>query len=143
MKIIKLSTDNEISVHQYPVGDTYDVENKAIRTLIGDTCRLYEHVMPRRLYTELGGINEVGKQPGRCVSMLIDEEGRLKDLPINLVGSWLYQMDQHGNPIVGNILIVGEMWEDDGISFCGICEEQFGLLYPKLKKITEKARKYV
>ena len=49
--------------------------------------------------------------PGECVSMLIDEEGRLKPNRANLIGSYLYEYDKHGCPILGNILFIGERWE--------------------------------
>ncbi len=40
--------------------------------------------------------------------MLIDEEGKLRDgdLPINCIASDLYGADRHGDPIVGNAMIV-------------------------------------
>lgn len=46
--------------------------------MIGNDCELYEHVMPERLYTDLKMKDRPTKIPGQCVSMLIDEEGRLK-----------------------------------------------------------------
>lgn len=142
MNIIKVTADNEISVHEFPNGD-YSQQNKALRELIGPKCELYEHVMPRRLYKELGGSNKVTKEKGNCVSMLIDEEGLYHDLEINKVGSFLYETDIHGIPIVGTILIVGEQWlsDDEGIDLCGISKLQFDLLYPKLEELTKKARK--
>lgn len=40
--------------------------------------------------------------------LLIDEEGKLRDgeIPINCIASDLYASDQHGDPIVGNAVIV-------------------------------------
>lgn len=140
MKIIRISTRNEISLHDYPAG-TYNEQNKALRELIGPRCELYEHVMPKRLYTELGGSHKISTEKGECVSMLVDEEGRYHDLEMNLVGSYLYEMEKHGCVIVGNILIVGEVWSEDGIDFCGISDSQFESLYHKLKTLTEEARR--
>lgn len=139
MKLIKITTKNEISVHEFPEGN-YSEQNKALRKLIGPKCDIYEHVMPRRLYDELGGSNKVGKDKGSCVSMLVDEEGLYHDLDSNTVGSYLYESDKHGCCIMGNILIVGEQQTHDGIDFCGMSEQQFELLYPKLKKLVEEAR---
>ena len=59
-----------------------------------------------------------------------------------MVGSYLYETDRHGCAIVGNILIVGEEWGNDGIDFCGISDIQFDNLYPRLEKLTEKARNF-
>ena len=136
MKMIKITTENQISVHDFPEG-SFGEQNQALRTHIGPKCELYEHVMPKRLYSELCG----SRQRGNCVSMLIDEDGHYHELPENLVASWLYESDKHGYPILGNVLIVGEKWEGSGISFCGVPGDQFDLLFPQLRKLTEEARK--
>ena len=141
MKIIRITTENEISVHEFPEG-SYAMQNHTLRELIGPRCEIYEHVMPNRLQKELGGLNKVGKEKGSCVSMLIDEDGLYHDLDDNVVGSYLYETDKHGHVIVGNILIVGEVWTGDGIDFCGISDIQFNLLYLKLEELTKKARDF-
>ncbi|MBQ4145437.1 MAG: DUF3846 domain-containing protein [Clostridia bacterium] len=38
--------------------------------------------------------------------MIVDEEGKLKGNPINQVGSYLYQSHLHGDPIVGDVIIL-------------------------------------
>lgn len=134
MKIIKVSTELEMSVHEFPSG-TIREHNKALCELIGNGCDLVEHVMPKRLYTELKMPSSPVKEPGKCVSMLIDEEGRLKPNKANLIGSYLYEFDKHGCPIVGNILFIGEKMGDDGVEFCGISEENFSLLETELKNM--------
>lgn len=138
MKIIRITTSNEISVHDFPEG-THEEQCRILREYIGPQCLIYEHVMPRRLYTQLGGSAKAGNERGSCVSMLIDENGLYNDLEENLVGSWLYESDKHGNPIVGNILIVGEVWVEHGIDFCGMSDSQFNLLYPKLEELAKEA----
>lgn len=135
MRMIRITTDNEISVHEFPEG-TFAEENAVIREHIGPRCELYEGVRPKRLYNELGAATS--RNGG--VSMLVDEDGLYHELDMNTVGSWLYETDKHGHPIVGNILIVGTEWRGNGVSFCGISEEQFDLLYPQLEEITRKAR---
>lgn len=140
MKIIRISTDNEISVHEFPDELSVSEQNQFLRELIGPKCSLVEHVMPKRLYSHLGGSNRVSRERGSCVSMLVDEEGLWHDVPVNTVGSWLYETDIHGHFIVGNILIIGEVWHRDGINFCGMNEEQFSLLSPTLEMLTKKAR---
>lgn len=134
MNIIRISTDNEISVHEFPDG-SYDRQNEVLRTLIGNNCRIYERVMPERLYTELHMTTKLSNIPGRSVSMLSDEEGRLKENKANLIGSYLYKTDQHGCPIMGNILFVGEKWTRDGIDFCGIEDSVFKFLELQLKNM--------
>lgn len=132
MKLIRISTDLMISTHDFPTG-THDEQNKYLRELIGEDCRCYEHVLPKRLYTQLNMKNRPTKIPGQCVSMLIDEEGLLKEESVtNLVGSYLYESDIHRIPIVGNILFVGEEWAGYGIDFCGIEDETFKILLNEL-----------
>ena len=58
MNLIKISTDLELSVHEFPTG-THEEQNNKLRELIGNDCRLYEHVMPKRLYTELHQISSL------------------------------------------------------------------------------------
>lgn len=41
MRIIRISTDNKISIHDFPEG-SYQVQNEALRQLIGPRCELYE-----------------------------------------------------------------------------------------------------
>lgn len=142
MKLIKISTDIELSVHEFPSG-THEEQNQFLQELIGNDCRIYEHVMPDRLYTDLHMFDHPSKIPGQCVSMLIDEEGRLKENVPNLIGSYLYRSEQHGCPIMGNILFVGEEWGRDGIDFCGIEDSVFELLELELNNLifTMKATK--
>lgn len=127
-KIIKVSTDLEVTVHDYPQGNMRE-QNRALYELIGNGCDMIEHVMPVRLYNELGHSNHVKRSNSKCVSMLIDEEGLLKDNETNLIGSYLYGVDQHGQRIVGNVLFVTDVYEGDGISFTGIEPETFEKLH--------------
>ena len=65
--------------------------------------------------------------------MLVDEDGHLHQRKMNLVGSWLYETDIHGVPIVGDILIVGFSRKTGNI--CGLEEGMFSQLYSKFEKI--------
>jgi hypothetical protein len=135
MKLIKISTDLKLTVHDFPSGN-HSQQNEVLRKLIGDDCNLYEHVLPMHLYTTLHMKERPTNVPGQCVCMLIDEEGRLKKkLASNVVGSYLYETDKHNNPIMGNILFVGEEWGGDGIDFCGIEEAVFNTLKHQLDNI--------
>lgn len=109
MKIIKITTENEITTLEFPEGDITSV-NKRLYEMIGPKCELMEHVMPSRLYKILGASNRPKKEKGSCTSILMDEEAYYHDLEVNVVGSWLYESDLHGNPILGNILVIGEYW---------------------------------
>lgn len=135
MKMIKITTDLKMTIHEFPSGN-WNKQNKEIRELIGNNCGLYEHVMPVRLYRELHHKNHPTKTAGQCVSMLIDEEGLLKEeMKPNLLASYLYETDKHNNPIMGNVLFVGEKNTCDGIEFCGIEESVFKVLELQLNNM--------
>ena len=142
MKLIKISTDLEMTVHEFP-GGSYEQQNEFLCGLIGNHCNIYEHITPNRLYSDLHMKNHPTKVAGQCVSMLIDEEGLLKENEPNLIGSYLYETDRHGHPIMGNVLFVGEEWGSDGIDFCGIEDSVFQLLELQLRNMicTIKATK--
>lgn len=49
-------------------------------------------------------VNPVGlEHPYR---MMVNEEGLLRNLPLNLVGSLLYGTEIHGHPIVGDVIFL-------------------------------------
>ena len=52
MKIIRVTTDNIVTVHDYPNGD-FSQQNTALSELIGNGCELVEGVRPTRLYSKL------------------------------------------------------------------------------------------
>lgn len=131
MKLIRITEDNNISIHAFPEG-SYSDQNIILRELIGPKCELYEHVRPRRLYKEL---------EGKDVCMLVDEEGFYHDLDINLVGSYLYETDKHRYSIRGTILIIGEYENPYGYEFDGIPDQEFDELYRKLQELVDLARK--
>ena len=82
-------------------------------------------------------ILEKGKS--KAVEMLVDEEYLCRDNKpeINMIGSYLYESDKHGSPILGNVLFVGLAYgEDGGIDFTGIEGETFKKLYEQLLTIS-------
>lgn len=84
MKGIVVTTDLEIRIEEFS-----DPPYKTVGSAVGGYI---EHVKPARL-----------RHP---YCMIVNEEGRLLDLPLNYVGSYFYGTDQHGEPIVGNIVIM-------------------------------------
>lgn len=87
MKGIKITTDNIISTVDIQENGSplYDLMRKAVGGH-------FENVYPCRLK--------------RGFVMIVNEEGLLHDLPINTVGSYLYATDIHGQPIVGDVIIL-------------------------------------
>lgn len=83
-KGIVVTTDLEIRIEEFS-----DPLYKTVGSAVGGYI---EHVKPARL-----------RHP---YCMIVNEEGRLLDLPLNYVGSYFYGTDQHGEPIVGNIVIM-------------------------------------
>ena len=63
-------------------------------------CDCIEVVHPKRL--------------PRPYAMIVDESGLLKELPVNPLGSVLYETDKHGWPIVGTALLMKEAMTDEG-----------------------------
>ena len=61
MKMIKITTDNQISVHDFPER-SFEEQNKSLRDYIGPKCELFERVMPKRLYNQ--GKRELRKYVG-------------------------------------------------------------------------------
>ena len=53
--------------------------------------------------------------------MVVDEEGLCKDKPVlNFYASWLYETHKHGQPIVGNVLIMKQLIGEDGPEIGGM-----------------------
>lgn len=92
MKGLVITTKNEVRVQEFP---------EPTRKSIGDAVGGYfEVVRPVRL-----------KRP---YCMVVNEEGVILKLPINSFGSFLYGADYHGNPILGDIVLLKEGIDSNG-----------------------------
>lgn len=67
----------------------------------------------------VGGWMEIvhPKRLKRPYCMIVNDEGLLRNLPLNAFGSLLYGTDYHGVPIVGDIVLIKE-----GINSNGECD---------------------
>lgn len=92
MKGIVVNTDNTIEVKDFgkPL-------NEALGEIVGGYIETVHPCMLTSPYL-----------------MIVNEEGLLKDLPLNESGSTLYGTGIHGQPIVGNIVIMKEGPNEDG-----------------------------
>lgn len=101
---VKVGTDGKCAAVEMP-------ENADWRWYAGEIgCDHIEVVRPR-------GLDEP-------YVMIADEEGRLRDKPaLNPIASWLYKTHEHGQPIVGDVLIVQEEWGEDGAELQGMALE--------------------
>lgn len=71
-------------------------------------------------------------RPGRLPKgyvMIVDEEGLLKDNELNAVGCWFYETDKHGEPIVGNALILKEVYGEEGPECAGMDEDEIAKIF--------------
>ena len=76
--------------------------------------------------------------------MVVDEEFLLKhEAPEpNIIASWLYETDIHHNPILGDVLFVGErIGSDGGLDFCGLDESAGLVLLCNLNTVSSKLKK--
>ena len=79
------------------VQEFYEPAHKSIGEAVGGWIEVVRPVRLKRPY---------------C--MIVNEEGALINLPRNIFGSFLYGMDYHGNPILGDIVLLKEGIDSDG-----------------------------
>lgn len=87
MKTIKISTNNEVSVIDVDFNDF-----RSIKNAIGG---YFETVKTQKMW-------DYFKRP---MMFLADEEGHLKKLSLNQLGSYFYDTERHGWPIAGDIIL--------------------------------------
>ena len=119
MKGIVISTENQLTVRDFGA-PLYKTIGEAVDGWI-------EIVRP-------GGL----KSP---YVMVVNEEGLIKELPINIAGSILYGTPAHGSPIVGNIVIMKEGWTDEGNDLLGLSDEEVVTLTNELVSLFQRAGK--
>ena len=119
MKGIVISTENQLTVRDF---------GAPLYKTIGEAA---------------GGWIEIVR-PGGLKSpyvMVVNEEGLIKELPINIAGSILYGTPAHGSPIVGNIVIMKEGWTDEGKDLLGLSDEEVVTLTKELVSLFQRAGK--
>lgn len=95
MKTVKVSTDDVVSLIDIDF-DSY----REIRSVIGGHFEIvHTHLMDAYF-----------KDPS--IVMLVDEEGLLKRLPMNVFGSLVYGAAEHGHLIVGDLILARVVGED-------------------------------
>lgn len=76
-------------------------------------------------------VHPMGLEDPFC--FICNEEGLLRDLPLNAIGSFWYGTLQHGCPIVGNIVVMKEGFAEEGPDIVGLMPEE-------IRKIKAMAR---
>lgn len=115
-KMVLITTKNEVSVLDYPVGKPGDWKEEMRGFYKAISCDCVECVHPRYMYDIL--------QNSEGLVMVVDEEGLIAGKQINLVASIFYGTPVHGQPIVGDVLILAEEMTFDGTVFVGLDEER-------------------
>lgn len=108
MKGIVIATNNEIRMQEFS-----EPAYKSIGDAVGGWIEVVHPVRLERPY---------------C--MIVNEEGALLNLPMNMFGSFLYGTDYHGNPILGDIVLLKEGIDSDGeFDILGLDEQDIKYLY--------------
>lgn len=124
-KMIKVTWDGQMSILPFP--DDLEGIYKAL------DAELFQVVTPGRLYTEFGVSKQITHHPGESVLMLCDEEGKIKGKKLNILGSYLYGTDINMDPIVGDVLFIGQGIVYGEPDFCGMDELTLDRLTPAFK----------
>lgn len=113
MKGLVVTTKNEIREVNYDPPN-YNVISEAVGGW-------YEHVCPRRL-----------KRP---YCMMVNEEGLINGFPLNALGSFLYETDRHGAPIVGDIIILKDGYYRGEPDAVGLTDDEARSLRDEFTKL--------
>lgn len=93
MKTVKVTTDNVVSVLDIDFG------LHSLQTEVGGSI---ETVHAQKLRSYFGG----------PVMMIVDEEGILKEKPVNRLGCFFYGTAIHENPIAGDLIFATAKGDD-------------------------------
>ena len=121
-------------------GATQLVEGVVVTTKNEVFIQSYERPLYLSLNKTVDGPIEIvhPRGLGRPMCMIVNEEGLLRQLPLNMYGSYLYGTHQHGHPIVGNIVILKEGYTDEGPDVVGMTEEECTRIQFAAKQLIDK-----
>ena len=74
--------------------------------------------------------------------MIVNEESLLLGLPVNLLGSILYESFRHGNPIVGNIVFCKEGFVEGERDIIGLDDDDLKCLGALISAVSGGAVKW-
>lgn len=73
------------------------------------------------------------------ISLVVDDEGLCKGEPkVNILGSLLYGMLEHQQPLVGKVLVCKDVHTPDGIEAGGLTDDEISLLDLALHKLVRQ-----
>lgn len=103
--------------------------------VIETSGRMYISKYGEPLYKTVGGDIEI-VHPCRLphpYCMLVNEDGKMIDLPINVIGSRLYGYAFHGDPIVGDIVLMQEGMRNGELDIVGLTDANIDFLFNLLQ----------
>ena len=113
---------------------------KGIVVTTSTTMYVKDFVEPlyKSLGKEVGGYIEVvhPRELKAPLAMIVNEEGRLEGLPQNAFGSFLYGTPIHGEPIVGNIIILQEGFVNGERDIIGLDDDLARNMIDQISDIT-------
>lgn len=114
---------------------------KGIVVTTSNTMYVKDFVEPlyKSLGKEVGGRIEVvhPRELRVPLNMIVNEEGRLEGLPQNALGSFLYGTPIHGEPIVGNIIILQEGFVNGERDIIGLDDDLARNMIDQISDITD------
>lgn len=116
MKGIVITTKYEMRVQEFS-----EPAYKSIGKVVGGWIEIVHPVRLKRPY---------------C--MVVNEEGVLRNLPMNVIGSFLYGAYNHGNPILGDIVLLKDGISDDGYrDLSGLTEQDIKYLCDMVSTVSD------
>lgn len=116
MNILKVKTSGEVYI--------LPIKDNAVSRVLDEECQYtYERVKPRGL--------------GHKYCMVVDEEGQMKDIPINFIGSKLYSKELV-HPIAGDIFIFKENNTVESCSWEGLNDYEVNEVLNLIRESLEK-----
>ena len=116
MKGIVITTKYEMRVQEFS-----EPAYKSIGKVVGGWIEIVHPVRLKRPY---------------C--MVVNEEGVLRNLPMNVIGSFLYGAYNHGNLILGDIVLLKDGISDDGYrDLSGLTEQDIKYLCDMVSTVSD------
>lgn len=113
MKGVVVTTEAEVEVHEF-TAPLHESVGKAV----GGWIEIVHPMCLKRPYV-----------------MIVNEEGLLQDLDMNVYGSLLYGAQIHGQPIVGNVVIMKEGFVDGEPDIVGLSDDEASKVAAEAKSL--------
>ena len=140
-KALLITTDNEIKEVEIDFdNDEENKVNKQIREYIGNDCEYYEAI-PSYFLNHTYNLTAYPTRHRIGVCLLIDEEGKLRNLNENLTATFLYTSYE---PIAGNALLVAVGYnKNDDIDYVSFPKKFLPFFKNVLDKIATSIKKNI